>query len=88
MENPSGADNGRRCKGENAMTETTGRERQKRIRAAIRAKAKVQPFVRKVWLLPSEMSSRIIDYQEDQLLPSEVEAARRLLDIGLQLRGM
>lgn len=23
MENPSGADNGRRCKGENAMTETT-----------------------------------------------------------------
>lgn len=70
------------------MTKTTGRERQRRIRAAIRAKAKAQPFVRKVWLLPREMSSRIIDYQEDHLLPSEVEAARRLLDIGLQSKGM
>lgn len=58
-------------------------ERQKRIRAKIKA----QTFVRKVWLLPGEMTSRIVDYQEERLLPSEVDAARELLNSALIERG-
>lgn len=59
------------------------RERQKRIRAAIKA----QTTVRKVWLLPAEMIERVLRYQEEKLLPSEVAAARELLNIGLKAKG-
>lgn len=59
-------------------------ERQRAIRAKIRGES----FVRKVWLLSHDMADRIVNFQEDQLLPSEVEAARRLLDIGLRERGL
>ncbi len=41
---------------------------------------------RKVWLLPAELSDRIRAYQTDLGIPSEVEAARRLLDSALQMR--
>ncbi len=41
---------------------------------------------RKVWLLPAELSDRIRVYQTDLGIPSEVEAARRLLDSALQMR--
>ncbi|MFT8948600.1 MAG: hypothetical protein ABF876_19195, partial [Acetobacter aceti] len=41
---------------------------------------------RKVYLLPKELVDRIKIYQKDAGLPSEVEAARRLLNEALQSR--
>lgn len=41
---------------------------------------------RKVWVLPTELSDRIRSFQMDQGIASEVEAARRLLDLALQMR--
>lgn len=38
---------------------------------------------RVVWLLPQELLGRILDYQLEKLLPSEVAAARELLDFAL-----
>lgn len=42
--------------------------------------------LRRVYVLPTELVDRISAYQEEMGLPSEVEAARRLLDIALQVR--
>lgn len=66
-------------------------ERQRLIRAKIKLQIQDKSknvIVRKVWLLPSEMCDRIVDYQEAGLIRSEAEVARRLLDIALQARGM
>lgn len=41
---------------------------------------------RRVYVLPRELVERIIAYQEELSLPSEVEAVRRLLDGALQSR--
>ena len=41
---------------------------------------------RRVYTLPSELLARVRAYQLSQNIPSEVEAARRLLDSALQLR--
>lgn len=41
---------------------------------------------RRVYVLPAELVERVIQYQSDMKLPSEVEAVRRLLDDALQLR--
>lgn len=41
---------------------------------------------RRVYVLPTELVERIVAYQQDMGLPSEVEAARRLLDEALMSR--
>src|SRR5690606_38902785 len=41
---------------------------------------------RRVYVLPTELVERIVAYQQDMGLPSEVEAARRLLDEALMRR--
>lgn len=41
---------------------------------------------RRVYVLPTELVERIVAYQNDMGLPSEVEAARRLLDEALKYR--
>lgn len=41
---------------------------------------------RRVYTLPAELLARLRAYQVSQNIPSEVEAARRLLDTALQLR--
>jgi Arc/MetJ-type ribon-helix-helix transcriptional regulator len=41
---------------------------------------------RRVYVLPTELVDRIVQYQNDMKFPSEVEAVRRLLDDALQLR--
>lgn len=64
-----------------------GKHRRADRQKAIRAKIKAQKHDRKVWLLPAELVERIIEYQEERLLPSEVAAARDLLDSGLRSRG-
>lgn len=40
-------------------------------------------LVRKVWVLPADLSLRIVQYQAARALPSEVAAARELLESGL-----
>jgi hypothetical protein len=60
----------------------TRREREKRIRTKIR-----EPMARRVYVLPSRIIDGILDYQETELLPTEVAAVRALLDIGLKGRG-
>lgn len=42
--------------------------------------------VRRVYALPQELADRIVEYQKEKGLPSEVEAARRLLDEALKSR--
>jgi hypothetical protein len=41
------------------------------------------PTVRKLLVLPEDMARRIADYRFGQRIPSESEATRRLIDIGL-----
>ncbi|NRB16876.1 MAG: hypothetical protein HRU33_04690 [Rhodobacteraceae bacterium] len=41
---------------------------------------------RRVYDLPTELVERIVEFQKDKGLPSEVEAARRLLDQALKSR--
>ncbi|MBE0559925.1 MAG: hypothetical protein IH622_03705 [Ochrobactrum anthropi] len=41
---------------------------------------------RRVYVLPTDLVERIVAYQQDMGLPSEVEAARRLLDEALMRR--
>lgn len=41
---------------------------------------------RRVYDLPNELVERILEFQKDRGLPSEVEAARRLLDQALKSR--
>ncbi|MCT4369111.1 hypothetical protein CLG85_001635 [Yangia mangrovi] len=41
---------------------------------------------RRVYELPTELVERIVEFQKDRGLPSEVEAARRLLDQALKSR--
>lgn len=41
---------------------------------------------RRVYVLPSELVERIVEFQSDKNLPSEVEAVRRLLDEALKFR--
>lgn len=41
---------------------------------------------RRVYDLPQELVDRILEFQRDRGLPSEVEAARRLLDQALKAR--
>ena len=41
---------------------------------------------RRVYDLPTELVERIVEFQKDRSLPSEVEAARRLLDQALKNR--
>ena len=41
---------------------------------------------RRVYVLPSELVTRIVAFQHEMGLPSEVEAARRLLDDALKRR--
>lgn len=41
---------------------------------------------RRVYVLPTDLVERIVAYQNDMGLPSEVEAARRLLDEALMSR--
>lgn len=60
------------------------RARQARIRAAIHR----QPKCRRVWVLPVAMVERILDYQEEKLLPSETAAVSALLDEALRTRGI
>lgn len=43
-------------------------------------------MIRKVYMLPRELVDRIAAFQQDKKLPSEVEAARRLLDEALKYR--
>lgn len=45
-----------------------------------------QETQRRVYALPAEMVERIVEFQKDKGLPSEVEAVRRLLDEALQHR--
>jgi len=41
---------------------------------------------RRVYVLPTELVNRIVEFQNEKKLPSEVEAARRLLDEALKHR--
>ncbi|WP_339642193.1 hypothetical protein [uncultured Pelagibacterium sp.] len=41
---------------------------------------------RRVYVLPTDLVERIVAYQEDKALPSEVEAVRRFLDEALKNR--
>lgn len=41
---------------------------------------------RRVYVLPADLVQRIVEFQEAEGLPSEVEAARRLLDEALNVR--
>ncbi len=45
-----------------------------------------EPTERRVYALPATLLARLRAYQESQGLSSEAEAARRLLDMALQLR--
>lgn len=42
--------------------------------------------VRRVYVLDTELADRIVEFQNDMGLPSEAEAARRLLDEALKSR--
>lgn len=42
---------------------------------------------RRVYLLPTDVISRVLDYQLEQRLPSEVAAVRELIDIGLKVKN-
>lgn len=65
----------------------TGTSRHADRQKAIRAKIKAKQVTRKVWTLPAGLVERIVDYQEARLLPTEVAAARELLDTELRARG-
>lgn len=58
-------------------------------RAAIKAAldAKDQDTERRVYVLPRELIGRLLDYQLEKLLPSEVATVRELLDDALGERG-
>ena len=45
-----------------------------------------EPTQRRVYVLPSELVDRIVEFQTEKGLPSEVEAVRRLLDEALKHR--
>lgn len=60
----------------------TRRERKARIKLA-----RANMTVRRVWVLPSHQVDAILDYQEEHRLPSEVAAARELLDQALTAKG-
>ena len=47
---------------------------------------KEKGMARRVYMLPSDLVERVVQYQQDMKLPSEVEAVRRLLDDALQVR--
>ena len=38
-------------------------------------------------MLPRELIGRVLDYQLEKLLPSEVAAVRELIAIGLKAKG-
>lgn len=65
------------------MVIESSRERQKRIRAKIKAQA----ITRRVYVFPRRIVDGVLNYQEEQLLPTEVAAARALLDQGLKAKG-
>lgn len=56
------------------------------VQAALASRAK--DVERRVYLLPRELVARILDYQLDKLLPSEVAAVRELLETGLEAKGL
>jgi len=61
----------------------TRRERSKRLRVL----AKATPMERRIYVLPSRMVDEILTYQETRRLPTEISAARELLDQALTAKG-
>lgn len=54
------------------------------INAALDAQAKNTEH--RVYVLPRELIARVLDYQLERLLPSEVAAVRELLEAALSAR--
>lgn len=56
------------------------------MRRAIRESRPRPDVDRRVYVLPAEMVARVLRYQADRGLPSEVAAVRELLAEGLRLK--
>ena len=58
-----------------------------KARIAETKQARRQNMVRRVYELPAALEESILRYQEAELIPSEVEAVRQLLDVALKAKG-
>lgn len=56
------------------------------MRRSIRESRPRPDVARRVYVLPAEMVARVLRYQADRSLPSEVAAVRELLAEGLRLK--
>ncbi len=63
----------------------TNAAKRKAVRRAVMAAEKTG--VRRVYVLPKELVSRVLNHQMKMLLPTEVAAARDLLDRALTKEG-
>lgn len=73
--------------GESETTAATSDLTAKRAAIQTALDAQAKSVERRVYVLPRELVGRVLDYQLENLLPSEVSAVRELLERGLEVKG-